>query len=607
MRTNIKVLALLATTAVSTALATEWRTPWISERGPIRHTFEKLHNDRKEWNSSFWTSASMKEAHKAFMKHSFKTQPLTALMFNQADFKLSGIFSGSEMAANSEFYNPFMNITTFQPRATYMEYGLNLGGRIDYPVYGRSGRVGLRATVPFRYIQIQRNDTSDKLTDPLDGVRQTTFVNVTKKEDGNPGSATDVPADAWRLDFIKALKFADGGSLLTTDGTNVAIGGTNVDHDTTAVQDQHSPSVALVKADANNALLYNAWQWDSTNDVFVQGNGIATVGTTAATNLAGAPGDLATLDTTKLNVLATNTDYQAVINGLPGTIPDDIWLIGRYATNETTPSKRTQESNAIFDKIEYYAHHYNDSIFEFMARKNFVFETQDRSGIGDCDADLFYEHMFSKAVMGELCLGIKLPTGGSKDQGLTNPYRPQLGNGGHWEVKLGGALAWQPISWMNTKLDVYYSLALEATEHRVATFAGSTIKNIGPRADADVDWGYFVGRLDCNFFHPKTDTIRGTLGYEFYYKTEDNVHFKQKTMAGWEGRTNDGTTFVANLLTLDDKRARAHTESIAHKARFEMSFQVMKYFELFMGGSSTFAGQNVYRDRDAHGGCNVRF
>jgi hypothetical protein len=58
---------------------------------------------------------------------------------------------------------------------------------------------------------------------------------------------------------------------------------------------------------------------------------------------------------------------------------------------------------------------------------------------------------------------------------------------------------------------------------------------------------------------------------------------------------------------LDKKLAVKNTESIAHKARFETSYQVSKYFELFAGGSFTFAGQNAMRDRDTHGGFNIRF
>ena len=58
---------------------------------------------------------------------------------------------------------------------------------------------------------------------------------------------------------------------------------------------------------------------------------------------------------------------------------------------------------------------------------------------------------------------------------------------------------------------------------------------------------------------------------------------------------------------LGNKLAAANTESVAHKVRFETSYQMSQYLEMFCGGSFTVAGQNVMRDRDTHGGFNVRF
>ena len=615
------MLALLTIATIGAGYATEWRTPWISERGPIRYTFEKLHSGKRECNINLWTSSSMKEAHKAFMEHGFTTEPMTALIFNQADFQLSEIFGDAQMSRQSEFYNPFMNITTFKPRASYMEYGLNIGGSIDYAVYGYKGRIGLRATVPFRYIQIQRDDTSDGLADPIEDVHQSAYVTIADTVNGQAGGqTTQVQAEAWRLDFINSLNMADGTPLLSyntnPDGTpkNLTVAGSDISVDPTANQTDKSPAIAFVQSGANDTIPYYAWQWDTANiNGLSATQNVATAGTDASSNFAGIPAD-GTITSDHLNVAAQETDYANLLADQTDTPLNSVWLIGRYATDTTTPSKRTQESNAIFNSIDFYSRAHSTSIFDFMANNDFVFETGNRSGIGDCDAELFYEHTFCKSFMGELSCGLKIPTGGSKDQGLHNPYRPQLGNGGHLEVKAGAMLAWQPCNWMNTKLDAYYSAVLEATEHRTAVFTGSTIKNIGPRADADVDWSYVVARLDFNFFHPKTDTIRSTVGYEFYYKTEDHVNFKEHQLAqGWQGRqiTTDPitgiTNFTANPLNLDNALARANTESISHKIRFETSFQVMKYFELYFGGSTTFAGQHVLCDHDAHGGFNVRF
>ena len=100
------------------------------------------------------------------------------------------------------------------------------------------------------------------------------------------------------------------------------------------------------------------------------------------------------------------------------------------------------------------------------------------------------------------------------------------------------------------------------------------------------------------FFHPKTSDIRSTLGYEFYYKTKDNVSYISGTAVPFDGSA---------AKPLDNKLAAANTESMSHKVRFEASYQLSQYLELFCGGSYTFAGQNVMRDTDTHGGFNVRF
>jgi hypothetical protein len=181
------------------------------------------------------------------------------------------------------------------------------------------------------------------------------------------------------------------------------------------------------------------------------------------------------------------------------------------------------------------------------------------------------------------------------------------GNGDHWEVKLGGMIAFQPAKWINMKLDAYYSFVIEATEHRMAAFQGAAIKNFGPKADADVDWGYFVGRLDFTFFHPKSSDIRTVFGYEFYYKTEDHLTYKRSSMQSFAGQNLVDGAWVDDPRALDNHLARQNTESMSHKLRGEISYQANTYFELYASASSTFAGQNAFRDSDYQGGFLIRF
>ena len=239
---------------------------------------------------------------------------------------------------------------------------------------------------------------------------------------------------------------------------------------------------------------------------------------------------------------------------------------------------------------------------------DYVFMTDQRAGLGDIDLDLFYEHTFSEDWVGELMVGLRLPTGGSSSY-VGNPYRASLGNGNHWELKLGGLMAWQPIDWMNIKLNLLGSWVIEGTEERCATFKGANIKNMGPKVDADVDWAYFVGSLDFTLFHPKTDNLSTTIGYEFYYKTEDNINFKKTKITSWLARKWNETTNVWDDYedTLDSKVAEKNTEAISHKIRWESRIQLNKWCEMFVGGSYIFAGQNMPRETDGHCGFNVKF
>ncbi len=251
--------------------------------------------------------------------------------------------------------------------------------------------------------------------------------------------------------------------------------------------------------------------------------------------------------------------------------------------------------------------------------QGYAFQTHNITGLGDADVDLFYSHDFCESCVGELYAGVKLPTGAG-DKYYGNPYKVLLGNGDHFEIKVGGKVAWDTCNWLNVKLDAKYNFVLEATEHRMAAYKGATIKNVGPKADADVNWGYFTGNFDFTFFHPKTKDISTTVGYELYYKTEDRISYKEKTStAHWLGQrwtdatgkqadaTTAGTKWTDFTMELDSKVARANTESIGHRAYVEGSYDFSEYLRMYFGGKYTFAGQNIPCEGEAYTGFNVKF
>lgn len=285
----------------------------------------------------------------------------------------------------------------------------------------------------------------------------------------------------------------------------------------------------------------------------------------------------------KLWLMAVNTDDGVSFNH-PGTIADLDGKIARWGSQSTE---------------------------QWMHRNGFDLMSTQRTGLGDVDVDAFYEHDFNADWRGEVVLGLRLPTGGSSDYS-GNPYKanPLLGNGNHFEVKLGANVGWAtPFDWLNLKADASYSFVLKGKEQRIAAFKGATISGIGPKADADVDWGYFVGQLDATLFHRKTDDLSTTIGYELYYKTKDNVNFKQSKLTNvWFGKHwVNGQGFVDFDHELDNKGAERNTDRIAHRIRFESHWHAHKYMSLFAGGAFTFAGKNMAKEGDMHCGMNVRF
>lgn len=633
MKRTCKKLALLGVLVVGSAAATEMRTPWIAERGPIRYTFEKLHNDKK-CNVNYWTALHAKEANSAFIKHGTTKHPLSALIFNKADFTLNEIFPNSHIDMNSENYSPWLNIVSVHPRVEYWEWGITTGGRFDCEVWKGKGRIGMRATVPFRSIEMERKDLDDDYEDPEEDFVTSQFFRLS---DGS----TVVEAKTYNMALIAGLPQDETGAAALNLKNSAQknsptfakqLIGTNLkdaagDDETIGVGGIH-PTVGVFQNAGTPPSNSSRFAFDNTQPTAaptpmktlkVERTGALTLGTDGVVTSA----HFANANTDKQfygigffnNYNAPTANATRDYSNLTQAQLLNLWLVlGRDAT-KAGPDNFADGAGTISQEIEKRLQMYQEDPIKILARQGYQMQTNKRRQLGDIDVDLFYEHTFNKEWIGEVFVGTRIPTGSTKNQ-FGNPYNVMSGNGEHWEVKLGAMIAYQPAKWINMKLDAYYSFVIEATEHRMAAFQGAQIKNFGPRADADVDWGYFVGRLDFNFFHPKNSDIRTVFGYEFYYKTEDHLTYKRSTMESFAGQhlievtpATDPKTYqwAHDYRSLDNNLARTNTESISHKLRGEISYQVSTYFELYASASSTFAGKAVMRDNDYQGGFVVRF
>lgn len=784
MNKSLKGLALIGALVVGSAQATEFRSPWIAEQGPLRYNFEKLNKDKFNFNA--WTAFHMKEAHKAFMKHGTDTKPMAELIFGASEFTLADAMPGGQVPFGVEEYSPYLRLSKITPQVEYMEYGVTVGARWDYPVWKEKGRIGIRASVPFRRIEMERKDFSDKNADPSTEFVASEVISINRNSprfdidiagaaetvtNSLPKAANDAGNEQAAVDAVLNTAAGTSGKTdavnkvwlqLTSGATNVTKAANTFDtsknagvvadispvktidakigeiiattNDNTGVTLAQGYDATLAQvAAARIAKIAVAGNMDKAAIVAQLKNTNATTGANVLLNAVANRGDRA-VDTLATDIVCSayrldfvqsleNSSHQSAVQFVPVATDGDkkhvymfgndvclpdaqrnratvaitkaddaaamrvdgyvAWMAGpdghnpQYWIEPTTtniskastdlsqlPEKQTlatfqtgnsydidfkaQKANAaqawitfrraadsadpdrfarqpsndpgvgstIARNIENLMRIYKENPYQFLNRKDYDFDTQIRSGLGDIPVELFYEHTFNKEWMGELMVGVKFPTGGDKDQ-YANPYKAILGNGEHFELLVGGLVAWQPIKWMNIKVDGRVSFVLEDTENRMAAFGAlngttspvATIKNVGPMVKADVDWTYFTAHIDFTFFHPKNSDIRTSVGYEFYYKTEDHLTFKEKTMTSWLGGIWNDTTkqYDDNPQPLSNALARKNTESIAHKFRGETSLQINKYFELYAGAATTFAGKNLFADRDAHLGFNIRF
>jgi hypothetical protein len=570
------------------AHAFEVRSPWLSERGPLAYVFETEKEDKYSLN--IWKAMYNKSASKAFKEHGTETHPLTALYFGKADFPMTQIFENSLVPLEMENYIPALRLATLHPRAQYNERGITIGGRFEYPVYENKGRIGVRASIPFRCIEIEREDFSG-----TPGSGDLSDIVVSDYTDLVVG---DQFSESIRLDALEALRAStDYNSFVNYNG--VTIGSSDQDVSTLDIADQLA--IRYVKNGPPR---------------FKKESAVLNTATFVAINkdTKFQEGVYYTFDNQLANKVPQFAD--SFLGKSLSDILRDQNIKSHLWASKLTDGTDIGQNTPIDDAIEMGITHLQfiqENAYAWLRDHGVEFNSERRTGLGDIDLDLFYEHRFFDQLIGEVMIGLRLPTGGSSKY-HASPYHPHLGNGSHVELRLGALLAYQPLDWMNMKLDMYYSFALENTEHRPAAFKGAQVRGLGPEADAKVDWGYFVGRLDFNFFHPQTKSMSSMIGYELFVKQKDHVKFKKAKMASWLGQfyqfdatTPANSAFVDRDSALDNTVAETDTDSMGHKVRAEASYRVNKYLEFFLGGSYVFAGKNVPNETDCHGGFRVNF
>jgi|GEM_PF-1249616 hypothetical protein len=634
----LKLAALVTFVGVGTLFATDFKTPLVIGRGPIGYTFKKTH--KKKYNLDLWSAGYFKEFSKAYIKHGTKTSPLTELMFGKSEFTLSEAFENSTECDPYMYLfqntNPFLGITQIAPRVSYTEKGVTLGGKLEYPVWKNKGRVGLRVSVPIKQVRMERDDYAEEaLMEYGDLVIDGDAVNIT---DSDGTRSTFFPIKRFNMALVNNLLTLDGhgqvGKILKLDTgagadhySGVNARQYNLAHD--AVQAYTGPGganpipyVILVENTGSRPPFgYPTGVTTNAGNVFSIDTDLVDCGRATANTLALNPDNLPTPGDEHGYVFARDYNYTQMTNAQL----KQLWLSPIFGGTSHNNLSRGEEG-----VIDAQLRFYKGNIYEWLQNSgNIMFQTHEYAGIGDIPVELYYEHTFNDKWVGEISGGLVIPTGGGKKYSY-NPYRVRLGNGGHVELKLGAMAAWKAVNWLGLKLDASYNFVLSSVEQRAASYKGATVKNLLNREDANVDWGYFVGHFDFNFYHPKTSSLSSTIGYEFLFKTEDKINFKNKTSLthplgkAWgngahllkvdETQVGLGVEdadwapcWIDSPMTLDNSVARKNTEEFAHKVRFESNYAPMKYLDLFVGGAYVFAGKNAPKEAEGYAGFNVKF
>jgi hypothetical protein len=259
------------------------------------------------------------------------------------------------------------------------------------------------------------------------------------------------------------------------------------------------------------------------------------------------------------------------------------------------PARAIQSAfNAIVNAAEF-------SVIDFLASVTDIsFQTQRTSGPGDFLAEL-YLHRDLCGCWGdwfaEGIVGASFPT--AKRDNFPNLllFVPR-GNNGHYEVKIGGFLGWQPFDWLAIKFDGFYNWALSRNENVAASFMGATVKNIGPAIKAKISWEYFVGDLDFTFLIPCICPELGVnVGYQPYVKRKDKIDFVNATTA---------TDLLGNVEPLDPSVLAMRTNEVAHTLKGELFYQACSW-QIWGGFNHAVAGKNAPVQSAWYIGADVYF
>ncbi len=557
---------------VHTIQARELRTPTILHRGPINELFLEL---KRDWCANFWFGEYWRSAKKAFNECG-DTVNYAELYFGQSQFNAQQAFANSTAQTPT---NPLLATSILGPRIKYKEQGTVLG--LNFQGWATdTWRFGVRANLPLKKVRIKRLQSCGNGSSPLGG--QTT-TNLTQ-ERVETVNGTPVRSFAYRLDFLSRLPYA-----CTCLGLNYLI---------VNYRDPDFPfdnPVTISNQDISNENGTPVSVIKSANGTIPTGPFAISQQTAQQLPILSATGGI---ESSGRNIPNNGrARFDTSVNYLPlGADPaaqSTLFVVPSVSGNQVVAPARVIEEQVdeLLDCI-------SPTAEQVFTDCGISFAPVCLQGVGDFDTEIFAGHCFSPCVYGEIFFGMSWPTG----KRVKNPlqvFKQPLGNNGHYESRVGLQGLWEPCRYAVLKADLAVSIVHKATERVAASFAGATVKNIGPTVPASIGWNYFTLHADVILTHPsKTTGI--DIGYELYHKSSDHISILKSSTLDCLGNCN----------RLSSRPLSDHTEVTSHKIRAEFFYDFCLFKregDFFIGGSHVVAGRNAPRETDFEFGFTFYF
>ncbi|QQR54013.1 hypothetical protein IPH25_04145 [bacterium] len=554
---------------------------WWYDLMPSKKDLDK---DCCTWHFHKWVSLYSRSAGSAFQAAdnsdsvTRNTQSLATLFFGKEKFKIAEAFSNGNIddIAQLNKYNPLIAAAYVMPSYEYNEKGVCVGGQVSYNVEDSNWHVGGSVVMPINVVEVKPNTTVGKTEETLEDLFKVNVVKATKTDalDTEPVATTEQYQNdlAIRADFLNNLMLDERRPLVQVDGDHLKVGYITING-----ANQNSAQAYVIKKTDHLAPAqpYRKLPTDASSALSLNGDG---------TN-------------NQVFFVKNATDYELSKLDTESTL----WVVPRR--NSASSIELTRESQSMVNQILYavqIADLANRSASDFLADNGlFLNAYERRAGLGDiklCFHTIYHDQeddWFVKLAMGTNC-----PTGSKRDdQKALRVLQLQTGNNGHWELFVAATAGWQPLSSMSFDVSASANHAFARDEWVPAAFVGATAKNMGPAVEAGISWNYFTAQANLNFFHPHNPELGCTVGYSFFAKNKDHVHYKDV----------DATDFFGNEhKQLDVDVAAQKTNAMTHAVRAEL-FHRWNYFKLKAGACYDFAGRNAMKSTEAHIGMSVSF